>query len=179
MLLPRQANLFPRKTRRLQGDCAGGRATAVDRHWGLGERRGSPSRVIEGRAKFVALTDELLHALSQTSGALLDIWPEGIAPEGVFADGCLESVQPALEARASACELRGDSDESDCRLRVQHMLNDASRAAGCKVPVVFFGEDAVQPGEGAAGFTAECAFGFSAFLAREGAGCDALGLVVD
>jgi hypothetical protein len=59
------------------------------------------------------------------------------------------------------------------------MLNDASRAAGCKVPVVFFGEDAVQPGEGAAGFTAECAFGFSAFLAREGAGCDALGLVVD
>jgi hypothetical protein len=44
---------------------------------------------------------------------------------------------------------------------------------------VFFGQDAVQPGEGAAGFAAECAFGLGAFLAREGAGCDSFGLVVD
>jgi hypothetical protein len=51
----------------------------------------------------VALTDELLHALSQTSGALLDIWPEGIAPEGVFADGCLvqELVRQCYELSAT------------------------------------------------------------------------------
>ena len=59
------------------------------------------------------------------------------------------------------------------------MLDDAGGTAGCKVPVMFFGENAVQPGEGAAGFAAECAFGLGAFLAREGACCDALGLVVD
>lgn len=59
------------------------------------------------------------------------------------------------------------------------MLDDAGWTAGCEVPVVFFGEDAVQPGEGAAGFAAECAFGLGAFLTWEGAGCDALGLVVD
>ena len=59
------------------------------------------------------------------------------------------------------------------------MLDDAGRAAGCEVPIVFFGKDAVEPGESRASFATECTLGLGAFLTGEGTGCCALGLVVD
>lgn len=91
---------------------------SVDRRGGFGVRRINPSRVIQRRTEVVALANELLNAFSQTGSALLDIGPESIAPEGIFADGDFQRIQPALETRACACQLRGDGDESDGRLGV-------------------------------------------------------------
>ena len=136
-------------------------------------------RVLQVGGEFVALTNELAHAVSQSRSTLLDIGPESIAPERVFADGGLERGQPALEAGTGARQLRGNGHKSDSGLGVEDVLDDAGWAAGCEVPVVFFGENAVEPGKGGASLATEGAFGFGALLAGECSGGGALGLVVD
>lgn len=136
-------------------------------------------RALQVGGELVALADELSHTVGQSRSTLLDIGPERVAPERVFADGSLERGQPALEAGASARQLRGNGDETYGGLGVENVLDDAGWAAGCEVPVVFLGENAVKPGEGGASLATEGALGLGALLAGESSGGGALGLVVD
>lgn len=59
------------------------------------------------------------------------------------------------------------------------MEDDAGGTPCRQIPVMFFGEDAIQPSKGATRITSKRALRLGALLAGENAGGDSLGLVVD
>lgn len=171
--------MFPGETGRLQGDGAGRCRTLADGGRGLGECGGTKGWAVQGSAEFVALANQLLNTVGQTGSAVLNLRPECVAPEGILADSGLQGGQPAIKAGAGPCEEGRHSDETDSGFGVQDMQDDTGRAPRGQVPIVLFSQDTREPGKGTAGLALEGSLGLSALLARQRAGSDSLGLVID
>lgn len=127
----------------------------------------------------MALTDQLLHTLSQARRALLDIRPECVPPEWILPDSSLQRCQPAVKPRTRSSKLCGHSNKANCRFGVEDVEDNAGRTPRSQVPVMFFFKNAVQPGKGTARVTSKSALGLGALFASQDAGGDSLGLVVD
>lgn len=143
-----------------------------------------------GRLQLQALHGQLLDAISQAVGAVLDFGPEIVAPECVFAHSPLQGCQPEVERRQPSLSVRhvvalqmvgkqtSDRDKPDGGLGVHHVQHDAGRAPLHQVPVMFLAQDTVQPGIRTAGFATKRTFGFLGPLAGQHTRCNPRGLAV-
>ena len=179
MLLAAEANLFPGEARGLQRNSARRCGTFADGGRGPDKGGGGQRGAVQADAELVALANQLLDTLSQTGSAVLDLRPECIAPEGILAHSSLQGGQPTIEAGARASKDGCHSNETDSRLGVQDMQDDAGRAPRGQVPIVLFGQDTRKPGKSTTSLTLEGTLRLCTLLVGQHTGRDSLGLVVD